>query len=91
MDKVWNKILPLPLGTKVKVIQNTINKVETLGRRHLIGKVGVVIEHVHKSWKLTMIRDEYYPPCILKETMYVLSFDNFGRYAYRCTELEAVE
>lgn len=91
VDELWNRILPLPIGTKVRVSKNTIAHADKLGREELIGRIGVVIDYAQDTWKHRMILDHYYPPAILKETIYVLAFRGRGRYAYRCIELEVIQ
>lgn len=89
-DEVWHKILPLPIGTKVKIVRNTINRAKELGRIELVGRIGTVVEYVDDTWKKIMITDGYYPDSISREMMYVLTFKSGGRYAYRSSELEVV-
>lgn len=89
-EEVWHKILPLPFGSKVRIVKNTINRVEELGRIQLVGTIGKVEGYVQDDWKRIMIDNGYYPESICKEMMYVLSFGGKGRYAYRSSELEVV-
>lgn len=87
---LWVKMLPLTIGTRIKVIRDTC-KVGRLDEIPL-GSRGVILYYVDISWKRHMIVHKCYPRSILRETMYAISFpkirDDGTEFAYRWFELE---
>jgi len=86
---LWHKIIPFPIGTKVRKIRNEAVLPQGRSEPPLLTE-GVVIEYVDDSWKHSMISAGCYPEEILKETMYHVRFEKGGGYAIRGQELEAV-
>ena len=90
---IWHRIIPIPIGTKVRKIKNeAILSGGARGRSEppLLTE-GEVIEYVDSDWKHSMINAGCYPPEILGETMYHVRFRIGGGYAIRGRELEVIE
>jgi hypothetical protein len=94
MNKVWHKILPFPVGTKVKVVKEGIRIAREDRLSEFFGKIGYVIGYVDEEWKENMIHVGCYPPRIREEKLYEVKFEMNDpaatSYAFRYTELEVV-
>ena len=94
MNKVWHRICPFPIGTRVKVIKDNIRIAREGRSGEFIGRVGQIICYVDEGWKDNLIAHRCYPSSIKKETLYEVKFEMndpvASSYAFRYSELEVV-
>jgi hypothetical protein len=99
LNIVWDKIAPLPIGTKVRIVRDVTLKHYQHEFRPItgtyLGKEGEVAGYVEDNWKRTMSEDKNhpYPPEIRNEVMYVISLPLEKRMeliAFRRQEFEVI-
>ena len=96
-EVVWNKILPLPLGTKVKIVKDlTLRHLERGAAPAYIAAEGVISGYVSEEWKQALHTGTLptYSSEISKETLYVIRLENLihaEHVAFRRQEFEVLE
>lgn len=89
--RFWRKLLPYPLGTRVRVTRETIRKRDENLSLSYVGKIGTIIEYCGMEDKKYLVERNAFPPTILREIMYIVKLDKDSvELIFRDNELEAV-
>jgi len=88
--RLWKKILPFPLGTKVRISHETISTKDSFSSFE--GRTGVISGYCAMDDKEYLVEIKAFPRTIIKEIMYLVTMEKDSvELIFRDNELEVIE
>lgn len=90
--RLWRRILPFPIGTRVRVVRETISKKSKTMNFPYLGREGTILKYSGMGDKKFLVSQKAFPRTVLKEIMYIVILDKDStELIFRNNELEAID